>query len=190
MKKVAISLLIALTIGFSGCGSTEVKATNTAVTTQSTNAEVQYYFPRGGQHPDQEIVKLINSSKSNLDVAIYSLTKKEIVNAMIDSKRRGVKVRVISDKQESGTKFQSEELNLLKDAGIPIKINRHRGLMHIKSLIVDNKIATTGSYNYTVAATNYNDEVFVVLNSEKAAQDFEKQFQRMWDDTANFNNFK
>lgn len=116
-------------------------------------------------------------------------TKTNIVNAIIDAKKRGVKVRLISDKQESGSKAQREELDLIKAAGIPIKINSHRGIMHIKSSIVDNKIATTGSYNYTENATKENDEVFVILNSEKAAQDFEKQFQRMWNDSANFSDF-
>ena len=190
MKKVLVCLLIAVSLSFAGCGK-KSNTQNAGVSTEKTQvqqsgSEVQYYFPRAGQHPDQELIKVINSSKSNLDIAIYSLTKKEIVDAIVNAKKRGVNVRIISDKQESSTKAQSKELSILKRAGIPIKINSHSGLMHMKVTIADKSTVTTGSYNYTVAATNYNDEVLVILNSEKAAQDFEKEFETMWNDNSNF----
>jgi len=61
--------------------------------------------------------------------------------------------------------------------------------MHLKVSIIDNRIATTGSYNYTTAAMDENDGVFVVLNDVKAAQDFDTQFVRMWNDTKDFTNY-
>lgn len=74
MRKISIGLLIALSLGFAGCTNKNVSEVSTALATQpsSANSEVQYFFPRAGQHPDQELIKVINSSKSTLDVAIYS----------------------------------------------------------------------------------------------------------------------
>ena len=139
MKKALACLLVVVSLNFVGCGKTSNKVQNATLTTQQSGSDVQYYFPRAGQHPDQELIKVINSAKSDLDIAIYSLTKKEIVDAIVSAKKRGVNVRVISDKLESGTKAQSKELAILKNAGIPIKINSHSGLMHMKVTIADKK---------------------------------------------------
>ncbi len=80
-------------------------------------------------------------------------------------------------------------LKSLVKAGIPVKIDTHSGLMHLKVTIADGKIATTGSYNYTKSAEETNDEVFVVLRDEKAAQDFGTEFEKMWNDPKSFRNF-
>ena len=198
MKKVLMCLIIIVSLGFIGCGKTNTatnipnKATKNialAATQQTQNTEIQYYFPRAGQHPDKELINIINNTKSNLDIAIYSITDKDIVNAIISAKNRGITVRIISDKVESKNKYQKQELQLLKNAGIPIKINNHRGIMHLKVTIADNSIVTTGSYNYTEAATKYNDEVLVVINNGKVAQDFDAEFEVMWNDNSNFKNF-
>jgi phosphatidylserine/phosphatidylglycerophosphate/cardiolipin synthase-like enzyme len=61
--------------------------------------------------------------------------------------------------------------------------------MHEKVTIADKSIVTTGSYNYTTAATKSNDEVLVVLNDNSSAQQFENEFERMWNDTKNFKEY-
>lgn len=152
----------------------------------STPSKILYLFPRQHQYPDRELVKLINGAKGGLDIAIYSITKKNIVNAIISAARRGVKVRMISDKEAAQNEYQHNVLNRILSAGIRLKINSHRGLMHLKVSIIDNKIVTTGSYNYTDAATNENDEVMVVLFNTQIAKDFENEFNRMWEDNKNF----
>lgn len=156
--------------------------------TLSSN-EIGYYFTKSNGHPDQELIKVINSSKKDLDIAIYSLTKKEIVQAIIAAKQRGVNVRIITDKQESASNSQKQELSILKGADIPIKYNTHQGLMHMKVTIADKRLVTTGSYNYTNAATYYNDEVLVIINNQKIAQDFENQYNSMWNDSSNFKDY-
>ncbi|PJI10288.1 hypothetical protein CUB90_03690 [Clostridium sp. CT7] len=131
----------------------------------------------------------MNTAEHTLDIAIYSITKPNIVNSIITAKQRGLTVRLITDAKESQSKFESEELTRLKNAGIPIKINTHTGLMHLKVTIADNQIVTTGSYNYTNDATYKNDEVLVVLNDSVTAKQFESEFARMWNDTANFTKY-
>ncbi len=150
---------------------------------------LSYYFPRAGQHPDIALADVINSSKSSLDIAIYSLTKPNIVNAIAAAKKRGVAVRIITDRDESSSKSQARELNILIGAGIPIKINSHKGLMHLKVTIADDSTVTTGSYNYTNEATYDNDEVLVIIQSPSMAQDWDSEFGRMWADTADYANY-
>nr|WP_235550817.1 hypothetical protein [Paenibacillus sp. Soil787] len=47
---------------------------------------------------------------------------------------------MISDKTEAKTKTQDEALKLLGSVGIPIKINKHSGLMHLKVTVADKKV--------------------------------------------------
>jgi phosphatidylserine/phosphatidylglycerophosphate/cardiolipin synthase-like enzyme len=49
---------------------------------------------------------------------------------------------------------------------------------------------TTGSYNYSQAASSTNDEVLVVIKDQSIANDWEAQFERMWNDTKGFSAYK
>jgi phosphatidylserine/phosphatidylglycerophosphate/cardiolipin synthase-like enzyme len=122
-------------------------------------------------------------------MAIYSFTDISIANAVIADKKHGVTVRVVSDKIEAQNSYQKALLNSLKKAGIPVKANTHQGLMHLKVTVGDGSICTTGSFNYTAAAENQNDEVFVIVNNVATAKKFETEFNRMWGDTKNYTNF-
>lgn len=156
----------------------------------SNTAKVAYYFPRAGQKAEPQLLSVINSSQKTLDIAIYSLTNSKIGSAITQAHKRGVVVRLITDREQASGQYQKSLLKGLVKAGIPVKIDTHSGLMHLKVTIADGKIATTGSYNYTKSAEVTNDEVFVVLRDEKTAHDFDAEFGKMWNDTKNFSNFK
>lgn len=184
MKRIIIPLLLCASLFLSGCGSTIAQAENIQA---SPTAPVEYYFTRVQQHPERALESQINSAKTTLDIAIYSLTKKDIVESIISAKNRGVAVRIITDRTEAKTKAQRAELDLLKDAGIPVKENTHPGLMHMKVSIIDKSVVTTGSYNYTKNASTENDEVLVVIHDPGISSKWADEFQQMWDDTKNYN---
>lgn len=165
--------------------------TNTSNTVQqnTSSGNISYYFPKDGGQPDKQLISVMNNAKNSLDIAIYSLTKQNIVDSIISAKKRGIAVRIITDNKESKSKSEAKELDLLKNAGISIKINTHPGLMHLKVTIADNQIVTTGSYNYTNNASYENDEVLVALNDTRTAKQFEIEFNRMWNDTNNFKEY-
>ena len=71
---------------------------NNTVNNTTTASNVSYYFARVTPNVDQQLISVINSSKSTLDIAIYSLTKKTIVDAIIAAKNRGINVEIITDK--------------------------------------------------------------------------------------------
>ncbi|WP_240547739.1 phospholipase D-like domain-containing protein [Paenibacillus lignilyticus] len=148
--------------------------------------EAEWAFTQDGGQPDQLLIGVINDAETSLDIAIYSLTKPDIVDAIKKAKKRGVNVRIITDKTQSGGKAQKEALKLLGSAGIPMKINKHSGLMHLKMTIADGAIATTGSFNYSKSASTDNDEVLMVLRNSEVAESFAAQFQEMWEDTGGF----
>lgn len=157
--------------------------------TFAKKGNVQWAFTQQDQHPEKLLVQQIDSAKNTLDIAIYSLTYDEIVNAIIRAKDRNVQVRIITDKEQSQNKYEKTELNLLKKKGVKIKYNKHSGLQHMKMTIVDNKIATTGSYNYSKGASTENDEILVAINDADIASEWDKVFQSMWDNQKGFATF-
>lgn len=182
--------LLSLDLGSSTLISGTANAGATSGAPGSNTAKVEYYFPRAGQKAQPQLISIINASHNTLDIAIYSLTDSEIGTAITQAHERGVTVRLITDREQSSGQYQKALLKKLVKAGIPVKINSHSGLMHLKVTVADQKIATTGSYNYTKSAEKTNDEVFVVLHDEKAAKDFDTEFETMWNDTKNFRNYK
>lgn len=176
MRKLLSSLFITFSVLGSSIASAEVP-------------NVEFYFTQEDQHPEDALINIINSANSSIDMAIYTITKDDIVDAVIDAVNRGVSVRIITDKAESKTKSESAALSRLLNANIPIKINSHPGLMHEKVTIADNAVVTTGSYNYSKAATTINDEVLVVIRDSDTANTFEGEFTRMWEDTKKFKDY-
>jgi phosphatidylserine/phosphatidylglycerophosphate/cardiolipin synthase-like enzyme len=173
-----------------GIVSDALSALTANVSTGTDTAKVEYYFPRAGQDVQSQLISVINSADKTLDVAIYSFTDTKIGDAMIQAHQRGVTVRVITDQEQATGKSQKALLKKLVQAGIPVKENTHSGLMHLKVTIVDDKVATIGSFNYTKAAEKTNDEVFVILRDETAAKDFEAEFETMWNDKTRFTDYK
>jgi phosphatidylserine/phosphatidylglycerophosphate/cardiolipin synthase-like enzyme len=142
--------------------------------------QLQLYFPRIGQNPVPVLVGLFGQARSSVDVASYSLTHPDIVSAMIAVKKRSVPIRIITDKVQSAGSAQKHAMNALIDAGVPIKVETHSGLMHLKMSIIDGIVATTGSYNYTKGATDDNDEMFVVVTEPGFVSSCQREFNRLW----------
>ena len=142
--------------------------------------DIKYYFTRATGDLDIQLIKVIDSSRVTLDIAIYTLTKQTVTDAIIKARNRGVKVRIIADNEMAQTTWVIKQLDNLKELRIPIKENVHKGRMHLKIIIADNKIVTTGSYNYTKAATYDNDELLLIITNSGIATDFTKEFNAMW----------
>jgi phosphatidylserine/phosphatidylglycerophosphate/cardiolipin synthase-like enzyme len=191
-KKKLLCLFLVSLLPIIGCSTSTLAANKPVVHQLSANPStngISYYFSQENQQPDVQLINVINSANNTLDIAIYSITKPNIVNAIIAAENRGVSVRIITDKIESNTSSESQELSALQNAGIPIQINTHSGLMHMKVTIADNSIVTTGSYNYTNNATYENDEVLVVINNPTIAQNWDTEFNNMWNDTTRFTSY-
>lgn len=187
-RKLIVSLVVFTSLIFAGC-SQSIATTKPVNSTSSSSSNTEYYFTRENKgNPEEHLIQVIDSSKNSLDIAIYSLTDRAIANAIIQAKKRNVKVEIITDKKEAASKSEKIILTLLKSNNIPIKINTHSGLMHMKVTVMDGSIVTTGSYNYTSAASKINDENLVIIHDSKIAKAFDDEFTVMWNDNNSFEN--
>ncbi len=90
------------------------------------------------------------------DIAMYSSTNDLIAESIVRAKNRGVKIRILMDKEQFQGKYSKYEFFL--DNDIAIIQDRHSGIMHNKMAIIDGKILFTGSYNWTKSAEKKNQE--------------------------------
>lgn len=142
-----------------------------------------FFSPHGGC--DQAIIQLARSAHTHLDAACYTFSLDSIADELIAAKSRGVRVRVIADRAQAPQTWSPAKR--LVAAGILVKVNSHAGLMHDKFLVADGNSVATGSFNWTKAAVEKNDENLVVFREEPAvASTFAAQFEKMWNDTAHF----
>lgn len=157
---------------------------------QVEEMKVDYMFTKGRQSIKQRLLHLIDNSQKTLDVAIYIVTDKEIISHLCYATNRGVKVRLITDKKQTyNNQLQNNYIQRLINNEIPVKINSHPGIMHLKLMISDNTTIASGSYNYTHTAETINDEVVVFINNRKFSTKWTKKFESMWNDSKNFINY-
>ena len=126
-----------------------------------------------------KLIAEIDNAKIYVHIAIYSFTHKDIADALVSARLRGVEVKVLFDKQQAAGDFSVDET--LVAAGIEVKYDTLSGYMHDKFTVIDDKIATTGSFNYTQNADTRNAENLVIMNAEDVATKFELEFQKLWE---------
>jgi phosphatidylserine/phosphatidylglycerophosphate/cardiolipin synthase-like enzyme len=123
-------------------------------------------------------------------VAAYGLTYPPIVRALVAAKKRGVDVRVITDREKLDDPKQRAALETLRLVGVPIKVNRHDGLMHIKQAVMDDEINTSGSMNQTTSGHRYNDERLDVISDRATSLRAKEKFLSMWRDQARYEGWR
>ena len=74
---------------------------------------------------------------------------------------------------------QGTEFDPFRQAGLEVLIDGIEGQMHHKVFIVDEKIVVLGSYNFSQAAEERNDENLLIVYNEEIAGQFMQEFQRV-----------
>lgn len=154
---------------------------------QAATIEV-YYAPE--DLPADRLVALYDGARRYVYVAVYGLTYPPAVRALVSAKKRGVDVRVITDRERLTDPKQAAALETLHLAGIPIRINRHDGLMHLKQVVVDDAVNASGSMNHTTSGNHYNDERLDIITDPAATAKARDKFLAMWKDPARYEAWK
>jgi phosphatidylserine/phosphatidylglycerophosphate/cardiolipin synthase-like enzyme len=133
----------------------------------------------------------ITRTMKNLDVAYFSLTDPEVVTALIEAVKRGVKgsdggpPRGIVDKdQHTQVESMRNAVKQLIDAGWDIRLDTESGYFHNKYVISDYKkrspAVLTGSWNPTVRASKRNRENLVRIRVKAVIQQYHDNFEECW----------
>lgn len=129
------------------------------------DTRVEVYFTPGDP-ADERLIALVRGARREILVQAYVFTHRGIARALIDARRRGVKVAVIADRAQA-ERFSGWLLRELADAGVTVLLDAEHEAAHNKVMIVDAGLPTgavaTGSYNFTYGAQRRNAENLVIL---------------------------
>ena len=132
---------------------------------------------------DDAVIDLIKTSRSEILIAIYSLTKRNIAKALIQASEKGVRVHIRYDEdQADNIETMTELITKLEKAGItcqPVFLEKPQAHMHHKFMVVDRKSVLTGSYNFTHQGSTINKENVVIMSSSVLAREFVNVFKEL-----------
>lgn len=133
--------------------------------------------------PIQSVIREIDNAHASIDFAIFFFTHDGVRDALLRAYNRGVRIRGLWD--NLGSRDGSSDNAALCDAGVSIKIENTRGIMHHKLMVIDaqgsDPRVIAGSLNWTVSGTQYNNENTLVLRHSAVTNAFAAVFQEMWD---------
>jgi phosphatidylserine/phosphatidylglycerophosphate/cardiolipin synthase-like enzyme len=139
-------------------------------------------FVSGKTNPETGLISIIGKAEKYFYGAFYEVSSPRVMNALIAARKRGVDVKLVTEKQTARKK--KKILQEYADSGIEVVTNdtRRRGLMHNKFAIIDGKYVWTGSYNPTDNDSSRNDNNAILIYSSSLADIYENEFMEMFRD--------
>lgn len=141
------------------------------------NTEIEIYFSPKDKVSGR-IIELINNAKSYIYIPTYLITHKDISEALIKAKSRGIDVRVIIDANSTSTRNTKHKL--LRTNGILLKTENYAGKLHSKTIIIDDEYIITGSMNFSNSGENKNDENILIIKNPEFAKSHKRFFLYLW----------
>ena len=137
------------------------------------NSPAQIFFsPNGGC--TEAIIKKVDAAKTEVLVAAYSFSSVPIGTALINAKKRGVKVEVVADSSNLSQAYSLKDM--MVSAGIPIFMDNSHSIMHNKFLVIDDMYVITGSFNYSASAEACNGENIIILKSSQTSSIYKQNW--------------
>jgi phosphatidylserine/phosphatidylglycerophosphate/cardiolipin synthase-like enzyme len=140
----------------------------------------------------------IDLENRQIDLTMYRLTDTRICDALLRALARGVQVRLLAepleyrfDDSRTGAELTGPyNVDRLYAAGVQIKMRKHLGLTHQKSVTLYGRGLTIfGSSNWSWPSFNYQEEHNYFTNKAVFFQWFVNQFNRKWNSATEFEPF-
>jgi phosphatidylserine/phosphatidylglycerophosphate/cardiolipin synthase-like enzyme len=138
--------------------------------------QIQVYFTPGKDCENNIIQRMEKANK--IDIAVYAITNRAIADSILAASARGSKIRMITDRLQAAGK--GSLVGELVAAGMPVRTNVKHKIEHNKFAIFDNREVISGSYNWTVTASDKNSENCIFL-TQPDGMPFSARFQYLWD---------
>ncbi|HKN83320.1 MAG TPA: phospholipase D-like domain-containing protein, partial [Pyrinomonadaceae bacterium] len=142
--------------------------------------------------------QLIDAETQGIDVSFWFMQDSSYATKLIDRFKAGVPVRVLVDPRANPTYAGNETvLNMLRDAGIPMRYKLTDGILHMKLMLFvgQNKLEFSGanySGNFFVPDdpnVNYFDEAIYFTDDPSLIQSFKTKYDDVWTNTVDYGNY-
>lgn len=136
------------------------------------------YFSPKDKVISSQVIPELKKAQKYIYIPSFITTHKDFSTELINAKKRGVDVRLITDATSARNKYSVH--TLLRKNGIPVKTENFAGKMHAKAVIIDDRIAFVGSMNLTKSGNVYNDENCLKIENRQLVIDLKKGFLKIW----------
>ena len=140
-------------------------------------AQVQVLFAPDDR-PSRRLGELVREADRRIDFLAYTLTLNGLRDGLLDAKTGGVGVRGVFDAEQ--TTAAGSDYEDLRKAGLDVRLDGTRGLMHEKVIVLDEQTVVVGSFNFTRSADENNDENLLIIRDAGVARLFLEEFERVY----------
>lgn len=161
-------------------GKFQLQKENNSIKGIRLNNEIilDIYFSPAGNVLYQGILPIIREAEKEIYISIFYLTNKEIIEALINAKNRGVDVKIIQDALSANS--MREKVSKLRTSGILLKVENWGGKDHEKNMVIDGKYFVTGSANFSYSGMKKNDENILIFKSSEIGGFYRKHFLSLY----------
>jgi len=124
------------------------------------------------------ILRELTTCRTSLDICVFTISDNILADAILAAHQRGVSVRVLTDQHKSLDKG-SDVLDL-QLSGVNVVLDTSQWHMHHKFAIFDQVRLLNGSFNWTLSATQRNQENVLVTDNPDVVQPYVKEFEKLW----------
>lgn len=126
---------------------------------------------------EAKIIEVLDRAYATIDVCVAWFTNQNLQKKLLDKRRQGIAVRVITY-DDVVNKNYGVDLSKLDHKAVR---GERGGILHDKFCVIDNTHTIVGSYNWTINAENKNDEdAFFHFDDYILASSFTKRFNEIW----------
>jgi len=142
-------------------------------------------------NPELIIVNAILKAEKSIHFAIFTFSGSSTIDdALLSALAKGVSVKGVLDRTQASHDYSPHpalinagaELRRHKVPGLP-GFNK-RGKLHHKIMVIDGKVAISGSFNYTDKANRFNDENVFFIHNQDVAECFINEIDRIYENLA------
>lgn len=112
------------------------------------------------------LLRAIGQARHSIHIQAYTFSSRNIGWALGEAKKRGVRVEMLVDREQTARNEHSL-VNTLHDAGIAVWFEVRYAAAHNKIILIDaegmDPVVVTGSYNFTFSAQARNAENLLIL---------------------------
>lgn len=130
----------------------------------------------------QEIMSAIDSAKISLRIKMFLFSDPGLVNALIEAKNRGVKVKVmLNPSRNNGEQENEETWKILEKSGIEVRAsNPFFSITHEKSMVVDERIAFIKSLNWDTKNLTETRDYAIITSHPHEVKEIILCFEADW----------
>lgn len=124
------------------------------------------------------IVSTVSKAQKSIRFMAFSFTDASLGDAILQRANAGVRVQGIFERV--GSQTAASRLTPLFCAGLQVRQDGNRYILHHKVFIIDDSIVVSGSFNFSANATTSNDENLIIIQDADMAAQFIAEFNRRW----------